>query len=182
MASGRVALQPGADLESVDDRHGHVQHDDVGFLQVDLVQGLFAVAGGQRLIAVVFQPFLDQREDFLVVVHNENGAHPRLLGRWDIRISGPRPRNGRTGDRIEGCPPEGDCPLPLFATSVTHGWGNANSGEQVFMAFVETLPAGLRTEGDSPLQGDRPSNSGRHFPCPRPGLSRSDRPGIPLLN
>ena len=70
--------QPPADLEPVELRQHHVEHDEVEPLLGEALQRLAAVEGRHHLVAVLAQRVGEQRLDGLLVVDEQD---PRLSSR-----------------------------------------------------------------------------------------------------
>ena len=79
MGAGEVLAQAAAYRIAVHERHAHVKHDEVGILLGALERGR-AVAGGEHLVAQTREILVKQRNDFRLVVHDEDGGVRCALG------------------------------------------------------------------------------------------------------
>ncbi len=88
----RLPLPQGpADREAVHDRHHHVEEDEVGRVVERLLDGLFAVAGADRLVAEPAEHELEIPDDIRLVVDDEHLERVRhlSLGESSRQTAGP---------------------------------------------------------------------------------------------
>ena len=79
--------EPLADLEPVELRQHHVEHDEIDGLLAEAPERLVAVACGHDAIAVALEWVREELLDGLLVVHKENGGgvrHGRVWARPTI--------------------------------------------------------------------------------------------------
>src|SRR5262249_51636287 len=81
-----LGTQTAADLEPVDPRQHHIEHDEVEGLLVEPTQGLLAVARLDNAVAVALQGIGEQRLDRVLVVDEEDGRG--ILHAYALRAPG----------------------------------------------------------------------------------------------
>jgi len=75
LAAGGVGADGAEDFEAVHLGEDHVEDDEGGVLGDDLAQGLFAVRGGDDLVAVALQLSLEEPHDLRMIVYDEDLRH-----------------------------------------------------------------------------------------------------------
>ena len=79
-ARGRIRFQPPADLEAVDERHRHVEENDVGPVAMNGGQRGCAVGSEHDVMAVGAEEPMKERADALPVIGDQHAAPPRSPG------------------------------------------------------------------------------------------------------